>query len=436
MRSAALLGFALALAFAPAAHANGRDPVTNGVFFQATDNQTIYVSTTFGLLISRDGGSSFRWTCERNIGYDGEYDPHFAVADDGTLFATTFDGLRVSRDGGCSFTTATAELPEGAPGRIADLWVDGLDIGPTGDVWVGTANNAAPNDVFRSTDGGATFAASGLRSPVYWYNTIAVARGDKDRVYASAYELGAAPAAHLFSTTNGGMTWTEPALTGVEFAAGVRKLKVAAVDRDDPERLFLVSIKANGTGDILYRSDDGGETCERVLATTQPISNVVIRDATTVLVASADMLARIPGGLYRSDDGGATFGGASAAMSLIGCLGTRPDGSLVACGPNWDPDFMAVGRSDDGAQWQKIFRFGELVGPLACPAGTAAHDICEAQEWCDRQKKFTLNDPRCPEPEIERESGGCCGAGSAGAPFGFGVLTVLTALLLVRRRRA
>src|SRR5689334_2335726 len=89
---------ALAALRAPAAHANGRPPVTNGVFFRPGDNDTIFVRTTFGLLVSHDNGCSFRWTCEQNIGYGGMFDPKYAVAADGTLFATTFTGLRISRD--------------------------------------------------------------------------------------------------------------------------------------------------------------------------------------------------------------------------------------------------------------------------------------------------------------------------------------------------
>ena len=82
------------------AHANGRPPLTNGVFFKSGDPHSQYVRTTFGLLISHDDGTTFNWVCEQNIGYGGVFDPKYAIATDGTIFATTFTGLRVSRDGG------------------------------------------------------------------------------------------------------------------------------------------------------------------------------------------------------------------------------------------------------------------------------------------------------------------------------------------------
>ena len=73
--------------------------------------------------------------CEQSIGYGGTWDPHYAIGSDGTIFATTFNrGLRVSRDGGCTFETATG---------TANLWIDALTIGPTGQIWITTATTGA-----------------------------------------------------------------------------------------------------------------------------------------------------------------------------------------------------------------------------------------------------------------------------------------------------
>src|SRR3954470_8647653 len=86
---------AAVLAAVPAtALANGRAPLTNGVFLRPGDDHSLYVRTTFGLLISHDDGCTFHWVCEKAIGYGGEFDPKYAIATDGTIFATTFTGLR------------------------------------------------------------------------------------------------------------------------------------------------------------------------------------------------------------------------------------------------------------------------------------------------------------------------------------------------------
>ncbi|HLL24661.1 MAG TPA: hypothetical protein VK427_21160, partial [Kofleriaceae bacterium] len=161
-----LASVALLAVLSTHAAANGRAPLTNGVFFRATDARSIYVRSTFGLLVSHDDGCSFRWICEKAIGYGGEFDPKYAVTADGTIFATTFAGLRMTRDG-CTWTTA--------PVGTGELWVDAIDIGPGGDVWVATAESAAPNNVFRSTDNGATFAPKNLASNTVWWKSVKVA---------------------------------------------------------------------------------------------------------------------------------------------------------------------------------------------------------------------------------------------------------------------
>jgi hypothetical protein len=428
------LGVALALAVAaPAAHANGRPPATNGVFFQPNDNQSLYIRSTFGLLVSHDAGCSFRWVCEQAIGYGGTFDPTYAVAADGTLFATTFTGLRVSHDGGCSFTTATAELPDGAPGRIADLWVAAIDLGPTGEIWVATSDNMKPNDVLRSTDGGVTFASRGTGLPAMLWKSVVVAPSAAMHVYVSGFQLVNAPTTQLFSTLDAGEHWTSADLAGVQL--GVSPLvTVAAVDPANPDQLYIVSAGANGKGDRLYRSSDGAATFHEVLATTQPITSVVLRDAMTVLVVSG-------GGTFRSDASGEHFEPVTPAPQL-GCLGKRPDGTLVGCAANWEPDFMAIGRSDDASQWEKIFRFIELDGPLACPAGTPGHDLCDVQLWPGVRAQFGATGPSCPSATdlpmadivAPPRSGGCCDAGD-GAPIGLGLMTSLVAWQLGRRGR-
>ena len=98
--------------------------------------------STFGLFVSPDG-CHFYWLCENDIGYGGEFDPAYAVTPTGAILATTFHGLRVSHDGGCSFATATAQLPPSNPGNISELYIDAVDVGPTGDVWVGTADTGS-----------------------------------------------------------------------------------------------------------------------------------------------------------------------------------------------------------------------------------------------------------------------------------------------------
>lgn len=413
------------------AGANGRPPATNGIFFKPGDSQTTYVRSTFGLLISQDQGCTFRWVCEQAIGYGGTFDPKYVIAPDGTIYATTFDGLRVSRDGGCSFTTATAELPAGMPGRIADIWVDALDIATNGEVWVGTAETGQSNDVYRSTDGGVTFVSSGLPSPTMSYKSIAVAPSDPMRVYVTGFEhIAGVTTAHMFTTSDGGQTWTPTSLASITMGSPPSVL-LSGVDPTNPSIVYVRSVAGTAPrGDHLYRSTDAGQTFTEVLVTTEYIQDVVIFSAATVLVTSA------PGAAFRSDDGGLTFIAIADAPQLA-CLAKRPDGTLVGCGTNWQPDFMAVAHSNDGATWSKVFRFVEMAGPIACAAGTAGHDVCEQELWPNLQTQFATTGPTCGAgADVVTEpppGGGCCDSGD-GSPVGGGALLLFALALLVRRR--
>jgi hypothetical protein len=422
--------------------ASGRAPLTNGIHFQPGDDHALYVATTFGLLVSHDDGCSFRWICEQNLGYGGTFDPKYRIARDGAIFATTYTGLRVSRDGGCSFATATAELPPGDPGRIAGAWVGAIDIAPTGDVWVATANSGSPNDVYRSTDNGRTFTPSGLASPTIWWKSVAVAPSRAARIYATGYQVAGAlpdggqtpPTTHLEISDDTGAHWQESPLTGVGFGA-MPLIYVLGVDPADPDVVLIASSLANASvGDRLYRSSDGGMTWTDVLDTASPIIDLAFEQTGIVMVATLGAAS------VQSADRGASFQPLAGAPQLA-CVGQRGDGAVFGCGANWDPDFKAVARTSDGATWGKVFRFVELAGPVACPAGTAEHDTCGGL-WPAVQQQFGATGPTCgvePTPDNppppKKKSGGCCDAGGSSGGLGAIALAALCGGATLRRRR-
>lgn len=434
---------ATALSGSTTALANGRPPVTNGLYFRPGDDHSLYVATTFGLLISHDDGCSFRWVCEQNLGYGGTFDPKYRIAADGAIFATTFTGLRVSRDGGCSFSSATADLPAGADNRLVDRWIDAIDIGPTGDVWVATADSGRPNDIYRSTDNGRTFASRGMLSQAIWWKSLAIAPSRAQRVYATGYQVagtapdGSAlpPTAHFEITDDNGEHWTASPMTGVQFGA-TPLVYAVGVDRANPDIVFMSSLGANPpNGDRLYRSSDGGMTWTEVLAV--PSGNIL--DLATAPTGEV-RVATFGGGAFESTDRGATF----AAMEnppQLACIEQRDDGRIYGCGANWEPDDKAVAESTDGKTWSKLFRFVELAGPVDCPAGTPETDTCGSL-WPSVAQQFGVTGaPMCGVPPIEapvpRQGGGCCEAGDAspGQLGALGMLTVVGGAVGLRRRR-
>ena len=430
-----------AVVLAPvAALAGSRAPLTSGIQFQPGDHRSLYVATTFGLLISRDDGCSFRWVCEQNLGYAGAFDPQYRIARDGTIFATTSTGLRISRDGGCSFATATAEAPPGDPGRIAGAWVTAIDIAPTGDVWVATANTGSPSGVYRSTDSGATFAPGGLASPTIWWKSLAVAPSRAARIYATGYQVAGTrpdggplpPTTHLEISDDTGAHWQHSPLTGVRFGA-MPLVRVLAVDPANPDAVLLASSLANASGDRLYRSGDGGLTWTDVLDTASPIVDLAFEQDGSAVVATRSAAS------FRSADRGASFQPLTGAPRL-GCVGQRGDGAVFGCGANSDPDFKAIARTRDGATWGKVFRFAELAGPVDCPAGTAQHDVCSGL-WPAVRQQLGATGPTCgaePTPDSApppRKSGGCCDAGGPSGGLGASARAALCGVATLRRRR-
>jgi hypothetical protein len=410
--------------------AGNRAPQTSGIQFRPGDHRSLYVATTFGLLISRDDGCSFRWVCDQNLGYGGAFDPKYRIARDGAIFATTSTGLRVSRDGGCSFATA-----------IAGAWIDAIDIAPTGDVWVATANSGRPSDVYRSTDNGATFAPGGLASPVIWWKSIAVAPSRAARIYATGYQVAGAlpgggqtrPTTRLAISDDTGAHWRDSPLTGVRFGA-LPLVRVLAVDPADPDAVLLASSLAGGSGDRLYRSGDGGMTWTDVLDTASPILDLAFEQDGSAVVATRDAAS------FRSTDRGASFQPLTGAPQLA-CVGQRGDGAVFGCAANGEPDFQAIARTGDGASWRGVFRFAELAGPLDCPAGTAQHDTC-AGLWPAVQHALGATGatgPACsaatPAAPPPSKSGGCCDAAGRSGGLGSIALAALCGGATRRRRR-
>ncbi|HEY5925118.1 MAG TPA: hypothetical protein VIV11_25725 [Kofleriaceae bacterium] len=434
------------LLLASVAHANGRSPQTVGIYPKPGEPQTIYLATTFGLLETKDEGCTFRWMCEQSIGYGGTWDPVYAIGSDGTIFATTPDGLRISRDGGCTFETATSALPMGAPNRLVDIWIDALDIGPTGEVWVATAETANMNDVFVSTDNGVTFTSRGMTSTEIWWKSVKVAPSNPALVYITGYKLSGTPTTYAHRSTNGGTDWTPLPLTGVMFGPSW-VVRVKAVDPTNPDIVYLASEGANPpAGDRLYRSTDAGMTWTEVLATTASIHDVVIRDAQHVVVATQIRTTMsIKGGTaHQSSNGGTSFEPMAGAPELA-CVANRADGTLFGCGANWEPDFKAVARSTDGgATWEKVWRFVEIAGAVQCPDGTVQRDSCDLAQWdcpscsTDLKRQFGAKGPSCgahaSDPPIDPPpKKGCCDA-SSDAAAGSVLWMLVLAWWLTRRR--
>ncbi len=423
-----LLGISLALP----ARANGRFPGTTGIHLGGEQESVLVIPTTFGLLLSTDGGATVGWVCENALGYQGTYDPSYAIGSDGSMWLTTFDGIRVSRDGGCVWN------PVGAPFDV--LFPGNITSDASGRLWVVTAQAGASNGVYRNDTPttGESFTRLNLDSVDTLFTSVRVAPSAPTRAYVGGFAIpsgGGSPEAKLFVTDDGGASW-DPLPTTDFVLSSQPQLFIEAVSPTDPDLLFVRVPRTLGKGgDALYRSANGGASFQEVFTAGGPILGVVVRANGSVVVGSG------ANGINVSSDGGLTF--SPSATPNLACVTESSKGVLYGCGNNWIPDYFAIGTSTDAATWAPLFRFTDIKGPVSCSQGTTQRDVCENELWQGLAMQLGIGvnavdagpDTSDAGTEARPPSDGCgC---RSGGPMGSAILVVLAALggLSVFRRR-
>ncbi|MBB4210168.1 photosystem II stability/assembly factor-like uncharacterized protein [Rhodothalassium salexigens DSM 2132] len=275
-----------------------------------------------------------------------------AAAADGAMASKTFAGVEVRNIG-----------PALMSGRIADIAIDPQDVstwyvavgsggvwktvnnGTTwtplfddqpvysiGDVtldpsnphrvWVGTGENVGGrhvgfgDGVYRSDDGGQTWTNMGLETSEH-ISTIVVHPDDGDTVFVAAqgplWSQGGDRG--LYKTTDGGETWTQVLSAGPW--TGVTDV---VMDPRNPDRLYaatwqrhrtVASYMGGGPETALYKSEDGGETWEK-LTQGLPTGNLgkiglALAPENPDIVYAAIETNRRKGGIWKSTDRGASW---------------------------------------------------------------------------------------------------------------------------------
>ena len=182
--------------------------------------------------------------------------------------ASASGGLFVTRDHGTTFECLFEN--EGTI-SIGDIAVDPNDANV---LWIGTgeANNQRSSywgdGVYKSTDGGETWANVGLPDSQH-IGRIVIDPRDSSRVFVAA--LGALYTSNeergLYRTTDGGETWEQ--VLAISADVGVCDV---ALDPNNPDHMVAASYErrrrawdfdGNGPGSGIWHSNDGGSTWER-----------------------------------------------------------------------------------------------------------------------------------------------------------------------------
>ena len=343
-------------AMAPSeARANGRFPAAN--YFVAgpgARNDVLALRTTFGLVLSRDGGREWGWVCEEAYEAVGASDPSLSIGPDGNLVIATFMGLSGSDGAYCRWAR-----PAGAPARgYADVTntFDGRTMvalaGPNGD-----------DALILSSDGGRSWTA-GARIPMGFFSETAdVAPNDPMRVYVTAYERGGFPV--MLRSDDGGRTLRE---TTRDFS-DAQGVYLAGVDPRRPDVLYVRA--SRGLGTLLLKSEDGGRSLRIVTETSAEMVGFALSDdGDTVWIASTSRAE----GIRRSVRGGPfTRVGGDVGVK---CLRYHA-GLLFVCADEVT-DGYALGCSRDGGEHiDPLLSLRRLAGPsAACGGDTPVGSSC------------------------------------------------------------
>lgn len=390
-----------ALAVVPDALANGRFPAAQHVVVgPGPASDVVVLRVTFGLVISRDGGRSWRWMCEEGMFYPfvpaTNFDAPIEVTARGSIVFGYEMGLR-STDDGCK----TDDLRGAWMRPFFDLTAT-----PRGDTVFAIENTPeAPNAVYRGDAETLVFQRLGAGVAGVNFDTIEVAPSDPRRIYLTGMDTRTF-LPKLYRSDDGGTTLT---LLAPSTPGPADSWWIAGVDPSDPDTLYLRA--PSGLRTELLRSRDGGRSFVRIALTEDPMLGFALSDD-----GRSVWYGSIAAGLYRSDDGGDSFRRVNPLPVL--CLRYHT-GVLWACS-DWVSHDFALGRSRDrGATFEAMLRLGDFSnfpGPPECDRRSEGAEIC-LERWPMMQRSLQNPDtidasvslPDVPRRDAARDARGDVG---------------------------
>ncbi|MDT0607610.1 WD40/YVTN/BNR-like repeat-containing protein [Croceitalea rosinachiae] len=205
-----------------------------------------------------------------------------------------------------------------------------IDPNHTETIWVGTGEDSGGrhvgfgDGVYRSDDGGQTWTNMGLKETQH-ISRVIVHPENSNTVWVTAqgplWNKGGQRG--LYKTTDGGKTWKKT--LGDDAWTGVTEL---VYNPTNPDRMYAATWQrhrtvaayiGNGPGTALYRSDDGGDTWEKLTnglpKTPMGKTGLAISPHNPEVLYAAIELDRRKGALYRSNDGGSSWSKQSNTIS-------------------------------------------------------------------------------------------------------------------------
>jgi len=346
-----MLPYAMALSATALAHVGA--PI-DAVDIHAVDEIGRALEASVGLAWTEDG-DDWRWVCHEAITTpDAVITPQYAIA--GRHWLATVPRMAESRteadavywtDDGCTWTMA-----EGLHGHE----VPAVALDSDGTIALAVSGDPdSHNTIFRSTDGGRTFA-SVLSVPDQLLTSVVIAKGTADTAMVGGFDADGTGWLHW--SRDLGETWSSAAVTEGEVVA-------MALHPTNPDVGYAV-IDGVGVETLLY-TDDGGASVDVLIDPEGFISDVAVGADDQAWVAFGGTAF-----LHAAD--GVTFELATEAPPGLG-VGLHGDRVMLATRFEMVNSALAEGTRADG--FEPVFTFMAFDGPMDCPAGTHGAEVCD-----------------------------------------------------------
>lgn len=410
-----LLALSAFVSTAPA-RADGSYPGSRQILLPADRPEQLILTTNFGLIWSEDSGSSWSFSCERELSmYAGPYG--LGPAGSRRLFALTAGaGLIHSDDDSCGWQAAGGTLTDVLPYAFA---IDPSSARRVYTIGVPRQDLSGGDSIYVSDDGGLSFGPPTFTAaPRGALLTLLVAPSRPGTLFATLFST---PQNHpsLLRSDDSGQSWREVA--NLVEAFGENPFELLAIDPLDENKLYARILGA--TAETLATSDNGGLSFVQSVSIPGKLNAFLKLESGTLLVAGT---AGMQGLGYRSTDGGQTFTAWENAPH-VHALAER-NGKLYVAGDSYADGFALAESEDEGVTLRPVMDFEQVQTLKGCVANACA-ESCQYYAGIGLWPASVCS-AKAAQPPTQREAGGCVlGRGAVtGTPNALWALTLLLAI--------